>query len=75
MEELEIDYGKSDYDSIVKFLVGAEGTVSVREIIIKSGANYLRVYPTLFSLILEGKVEVVEQTELGSPLVVRYIKK
>ena len=50
-----------------------EGT-SVENIILHSGADKLRVYPALFEMEQEGRLEVLEREELGAPTKVRLRK-
>ena len=45
--------------------------VEVEDIVHHSGAEYLRVYPILFELEQEGRIEVVERELLGAPRAVR----
>ena len=71
---MNIDFKALDTQKI-KSYINASGTViTVEEIIQNSGADKLRVYPTLFELEQDGWLEVVEREELGAPLVVRWRK-
>ena len=66
-----MDYKQQDTHLILHYLETAGGTVPVQGIIAHSGAERLRVYPILFELEQEGRVEVTEREELGAPKVVR----
>lgn len=62
-----------DVAAIVKFLQ-SRNAVEVEEILAHSGAEKLRVYPILFELEQEGKIEVTEREPLGEAKKVRFVK-
>ncbi len=62
-----------DMTAIVNFLQG-RNAVEVEEILARSGAEKLRVYPILFELEQEGKIEVMERKPFGEAKKVRMVK-
>ena len=66
-----MDYKQQSTHLILHYLKTVGGTTSVRDIIAHSGAERLRVYPILFELEQEGRVEVTKREELGAPKMVR----
>lgn len=68
---MNIDYKALDTQKVVDYILSFSEEVLVVNIIQKSGADKLRVYPALFELEQNGFLEVVEREELGAPLVVR----
>ena len=66
------NYKLLDTRRILSYLSAAyPDPVEVEAIVCNSGAERLRVYPILFELEQEGRVEVVERELLGAPRVVR----
>ncbi len=66
------NYKQKDREAILSFLEGKE-LVTIADIKENSGAEWLRVLPILTELEIEGKVKVIEQSELGSPISVTLI--
>jgi hypothetical protein len=66
------NYKQRDREAILSYLKGKDA-VTVADIKEYSGAEWLRVYPILTELELEGKLKVLEQSELGSPISVTLI--
>lgn len=66
------NYKQRDREAILSYLQGKEA-VTINDIKENSGAEWLRVYPILTELELEGKLKVLEQSELGSPILVMLI--
>ena len=57
-------------DAILQY----SGADKVDAILQYSGADKLRIYPALFELEQEGRLEVLEREELGAPTKVRLRK-
>lgn len=72
---MNIDYKQQDTLRILDFLHRYPNGVAVDDIIMHSGADRLRVYPALFELEQEGRVEVLEREVLGAARVVRLIDR
>ena len=69
---METDYKKEDTAKIAAYLHNRhDEEVLVEDIMLNSGAEKLRVYPILFELEQEGRIEVAEREELGAPKGVR----
>ena len=67
-----MDYKQQDTLRILHYLQQQhEEGVSVNDILKCSGAEKLRVYPALFELEQEGRLEVLEREELGAARIVR----
>ena len=58
---MDMDYKQQDTLRILDYLRRYPDGVSVDDIIEHSGADRLRVYPALFELEQEGRVEVLEK--------------
>lgn len=69
----DINYKEIDRKAIFDYLSSQGGEIKVADVITNSGANRLRVYPILFELQMEGKLEVVQASELGTPITVRLL--
>ena len=69
----DFNYKKLDRKAILDFVGSQKGVVEVSKVISDSGANRLRVYPILFELKMEGKLEVIQATDLGTPLSVKLV--
>ena len=66
------NYKLLDTRLILSYLSAAyPNPVEVETIVCNSGAERLRVYPILFELEQEGRIEVVERELLGAPRAVR----
>ena len=66
-----MNYKELDTQRIKDYIRLHPDGVEVEDIIAHSGAEKLRVYPTLFELEQEGWLAVTEREELGSPKRVR----
>ena len=60
---MDMDYKQQDALRILDYLRRYPDGVSVDDILQHSGADRLRVYPALFELEQEGRVEVLEREE------------
>ncbi len=69
----EIDYKERDRKLLLEYLSG-RGDVDVDRLASESGIEPLRVFPLLFELVRDGKVEVVSENKLGAPAVVRLVR-
>ena len=70
------NYKLLDTHRILSYLSAAyPDAVEVEDIVRNSGAERLRVYPILFELEQEGRVEVQERELLGAPKTVRLKEK
>lgn len=69
-----MNYKIIDNQKIIDYIDSFADAISVEDILQKSGADKLRVYPALFELEQSGFLEVVEREELGAPAVVRVRK-
>ena len=68
---MDTDYKHLDTLRILRYLQQHPEGTSVENIILHSGADKLRVYPTLFELEQAGRLEVQEREELGAASRVR----
>ena len=68
---MDENYKYLDTQRILRYLQQHKEGATVDAIIQYSGADKLRVYPTLFELEQEGRLEVLEREELGAPTKVR----
>lgn len=66
------NYKQRDREAILLYLKRKD-VVTVKEIKDNSGAEWLRVLPILSELELEGKIKVIEESELGSPISVALV--
>lgn len=69
-----MDYKYLDTQRILRYLQQHKEGTTVNAILQYSGADKLRVYPALFELEQEGRLEVLEREELGAPTKVRLRK-
>ena len=69
-----MDYKYFDTQRILRYLQQHKEGTTVNAILQYSGADKLRVYPALFELEQEGRLEVLEREELGAPTKVRLRK-
>lgn len=67
------NYKTLDTKAITDYLGQNNEGAYVADIKKHSGANNLRVYPILMELYLEGRLEVLEETDLGGFVKVRLI--
>ena len=68
---MTVDYKRWDTFRILCYLHRHPFGTTVEDILLHSGADKLRVYPALFELEQEGRLEVLEREELGAPTKVR----
>ena len=71
---MNMDYKYLDTQRILRYLQQHKEGATVDAILQYSGADKLRVYPALFELEQEGRLEVLEREELGAPTKVRLRK-
>ena len=71
---MNMDYKQQDTLRILDYLRRYPNGVSVDDIIEHSGADRLRVYPALFELEQEGRLEVLEREMLGAAIPIRKMK-
>ena len=71
---MDENYKYLDTQRILRYLQQHKEGATVDAILQYSGADKLRVYPALFELELEGRLEVLEREELGAPTKVRLRK-
>ena len=71
---MNMDYKYLDTQRILRYLQQHKEGTTVDTILQYSGADKLRVYPALFELEQEGRLEVLEREELGAPTKVRLRK-
>ena len=71
---MDENYKYLDTQRILRYLQQHPEGTSVENIILHSGADKLRVYPALFEMEQEGRLEVLEREELGAPTKVRLRK-
>lgn len=71
---MNMDYKYLDTQRILRYLQQHKEGTTVNAILQYSGADKLRVYPALFELEQEGRLEVLEREELGAPTKVRLRK-
>ena len=68
---MDENYKYLDTQRILRYLQQHKEGATVDAILQYSGADKLRVYPALFELEQEGRLEVLEREELGAPTKVR----
>ena len=71
---MDENYKYLDTQRILHYLRQHKEGTTVDAILQYSGADKLRVYPALFELEQEGRLEVLEREELGAPTKVRLRK-
>ena len=71
---MNTNYKYLDTQRILRYLQQHKEGTTVDAILQYSGADKLRVYPALFELEQEGRLEVLEREELGAPTKVRLRK-
>ena len=71
---MDKNYKYLDTQRILRYLQQHKEGATVDAILQYSGADKLRVYPALFELEQEGRLEVLEREELGAPTKVRLRK-
>ena len=71
---MDENYKYLDTQRILRYLQQHKEGATVDAILQYSGADKLRVYPALFELEQEGRLEVLEREELGAPTKVRIMK-
>ena len=71
---MDENYKYLDTLRILRYLQQHKEGATVDAILQYSGADKLRVYPALFELEQEGRLEVLEREELGAPTKVRLRK-
>lgn len=71
---MDENYKYLDTQRILRYLQQHKEGATVDAILQYSGADKLRVYPVLFELEQEGRLEVLEREELGAPTKVRLRK-
>jgi len=62
-----MNYKEHDRQRILSYLE-AHPSCTVKAIIEESGAERLRVYPLLFELSQENRIQIVEESEWGAPI-------
>ena len=68
---IDKNYKYLDAQRILRYLQQHKEGTTIDAILQYSGADKLRVYPALFELEQEGRLEVLEREELGAPTKVR----
>ena len=71
---MDIDYKPQYAQRILCYLRQHPADIFVGNIILHSGADKLRVYPALFELKQEGRLEVLEREELRAARIVRLVQ-
>ena len=71
---MDMDYKLQDALRILDYLHRYPDGVTVDDILQHSGADRLRVYPALFELEQEGRLEVLAREDLGAARVVRLVR-
>ena len=71
---MDENYKYLDTQRILRYLQQHKEGATVDAILQYSGADKLRVYPALFELEQEGRLEVLGREELGAPTKVRLRK-
>ena len=71
---MDENYKYLDTQRILHYLQQHKEGATVDAILQYSGADKLRVYPALFELEQEGRLEVLGREELGAPTKVRLRK-
>lgn len=69
------DYKHRDTLLILPYVRLYPNGTSVAAILQHSSAGHLRVYPALFELEQDGRLEVLEREVLGAPILIRKIQK
>ena len=64
---------RQDRERILSFISNQGGSALVEEVMERSGAEPMRVYPLLFELRQEGLLAYEEEEEYGSPKRVRLV--
>ena len=70
----EMDYKEIDRKSILEYIEKQGGQCPVQDIIKKSGAEKLRVYPILFEEVQSARLIVLEEESFGSPKIVKLLR-
>ena len=73
--ETALNYKDRDKRLITGYMTRVGDSVEVTDILEKSGAERMRVYPIIQEMILEGQIEVIETEELGAPKAVKFSGK
>jgi DNA-binding IclR family transcriptional regulator len=73
MDSLDTDYKEIDRNLILKYIKSFDGIIKVDDIIEKSCANRLRVYPLLNELVKQGLIMESKHDMFGAPIEVIYI--
>lgn len=71
---MDIDYKPQYAQRILCYLRQHPAGISVGNIILHSGADKLCIYPALFELKQEERLEVLEREELGAARIVRLVQ-
>lgn len=71
---MDMDYKQQDALRILDYLRQHPAGISVDDIILHSGAEKLRVYPALFELEQDGRLEVLAREMLGAAIPIRKMK-
>lgn len=71
---MDKDYKQRGAQRILCYLRQHPAGILVENILKYSGAERLRVYPVLFELEQEGRIEVLEREELGAAWIVRLVQ-
>ena len=71
---MDIDYKPQYAQRILCYLRQHPAGILVENILKYSGAERLRVYPALFELEQEKRLEVLEREELGAARIVRLVQ-
>lgn len=69
---MEVNFKQKDIEAIILYMTGKD-VVEVADIIANMDANHLRVYPIIAELHTEGRLEIVETEQLGSPKSVKLV--
>jgi len=67
-----VNYKEEDTRKVLR-LLASQKSIRVEEVMEKSGAEKLRVYPILFELEQRGDVRVLRRDPLGAPEVVEAL--
>ena len=67
-----MNYKSLDIQKIWRAVRSCPDGLAVTDLIVRSGADPLRVYPILFELEQSGWLEVTERSEWGAP---RWVRK
>ena len=71
---MNMDFKQQDTLRILDYLRRYPDGIAVDDIIAHCGADRLRVYPALFELEQEGRLEVLEREVLGAAIPIRKMK-